>query len=272
MSIKTYKGFDKDVKCRGFQYEVGKEYEEERASACSCGFHACEMPLEVFKYYSPGEQSRYCEVQQDGDLSKHSDDTKVASTKIKIGAEIGIAGIVKAQVEYVKERTAETNEHHSTGDWSANSATGDWSANSATGYGSANSATGDWSANSATGDRSANSATGDRSVNSATGHRSANSATGHRSANSATGYGSANISTGIECSNAGMGERNISAAWGKGSKCKGSVGSFLVVSEWGEWDGEKYPFVAAKMVEVDGKRIKADTWYTLKNGKVTKCD
>ena len=65
-----------------------------------------------------------------------------------------------------------------------------------------------------------------------------------------------------------MGERNISVAWGKDSKCKGSVGSFLVLSEWEEWDGEKYPLVSAEMVHVDGKRYKADTWYTLKNGKV----
>ena len=226
MSIKTYKGFDKDLKCRGFQYEIGKEYEEEKASACSCGFHACEMPIEVFGYYAPAE-SRYCEVEQDGELSRHGDDTKVASTKIKIGAEIGIAGIVKAQFEYVKERANDSNEHHSTGDWSANSATGS---------------------------------------------RSANSATGDGSANSATGYGSANISTGVACSNAGMGEHNISAAWGKDSKCKGSVGSFLVLSEWGNWDGDKYPFIGAKMVKVDGKKIKADTWYTLKNGKVIKAE
>ena len=253
-TIKTYKGFDKDLKCRGFQYEIGKEYEEEQASACNCGFHACEMPIEVLGYYEPGKQSRYCEVEQSGDLSRHSDDSKVASTKIKIGAEIGIPGIIKAQVEYVKERATETKEHHSTGSRSANSATGDWSANSATG---------DWSANSATGSRSANSATG---------YGSANSATGYGSANSATGYGSANVSTGTECENAGMGERNISVAWGKGSKCKGSVGSFLVLSEWDGWDGEKYPFIGAKMVKVDGKRYKADTWYALKNGKVVEVE
>jgi hypothetical protein len=225
MSIKTYKGFDKDLKCRGFQYEIGKEYEEKEASACNCGFHACEMPIEVLGYYEPGKQSRYCEVEQSGDLSREGSDSKVASTKIKIGAEIGIPGIVKAQFEYVKERAKESNRHHSTGYWSANSATGSRSANSATG---------DWSANSA------------------------------------TGYGYANISTGFDCSNAGLGERNISVAWGKDSKCKGSVGSFLVLSEWGEFDGEKYPFIGAKMVHVDGKRYKADTWYELRNGKVVK--
>ena len=288
--IKSYKGFDKDLKCRGFQYEVGKEYEEPTARACSSGFHACEMPIEVLSYYEPGKGSRYCEVEQSGKISKHNEDSKVASSKIKIGAEIGIPGLVKAQIEYVKERTTPSGEHHSTGDWSANSATGDWSANSATGsrsansatgsrsansatgYGSANSATGDWSANSATGDWSANSATGYGSANSATGDWSANSATGSRSANSATGYGSANVSTGIECSNDAAGERNIAVAWGPDSRCKGILGCFLVLSEWGTWDGDKHPFFGAKMVEVDGNNIKPDTWYTLKNGKIVICE
>jgi hypothetical protein len=67
-----------------------------------------------------------------------------------------------------------------------------------------------------------------------------------------------------------MGDRNISVAWGKDSKCKGSVGSFLVLSEWAAWDGEKYPLIGAKMVKVDGKRYKADTWYELTGGKIIK--
>ena len=271
-TIVAYKGFDKDLKCRGFQYEVGKEYEEPDAKACEKGFHACEMPLDVLYYYEPGKQSRYCVVEQSGVISKHSDDSKVASSKIKIGAEIGIPGLVKAQIEYVREKTEPSGKHHATGYRSANSATGEWSANSATGYGSANSATGEWSANSATGDWSANSATGDWSANSATGYGSANSATGSRSANSATGYGSANISTGIECSNNAAGERNIAVAWGKDNKCKGAIGCFLVLSEWGNWDGHKYPFIGAKMVEVDVKTYKPDTWYTLKNGEIVEVE
>ena len=207
--IKSYKGFDKDLKCRGFQYEVGKEYEEPTARACSSGFHACEMPIEVLSYYEPGKGSRYCEVEQSGKISKHNEDSKVASSKIKIGAEIGIPGLVKAQIEYVKERTTPSGEHHSTG------------------YGSAN---------------------------------------------SATGYGSANVSTGIECSNDAAGERNIAVAWGPDSRCKGILGCFLVLSEWGTWDGDKHPFFGAKMVEVDGNNIKPDTWYTLKNGKIVICE
>ena len=106
--MKSYKGFDKDLKCRGFQYEVGKEYECEDAVACETGFHACEKPLDVLAYYPPAS-SRYCEVEQGGKTDANSDDSKVASTKIKIGAEIGIPGLVKAQIEYVKAHT--TTEH-----------------------------------------------------------------------------------------------------------------------------------------------------------------
>ena len=98
----NYKGFDKDLKCRGFQYEIGKEYETKKAKACECGFHACEFPLDVFRCYEPSE-SRYCEVEQGGDVD-NSESDMTCSTKIKINAEIGIAGIIKAAVEYIKER------------------------------------------------------------------------------------------------------------------------------------------------------------------------
>ena len=277
--MKAYKGFDENLKCRDFQYEIGKEYEEKTASLCNNGFHACEYPLDCFFYYSPAK-SRFCEVELEDNGERNSDDSKVCGTRIKIGAEIGIPGLVKAAIEYVTERAKPSNRHHTKGSRSANSATGYGSANSATGYGSANSATGDWSANSATGygsansatgSRSANSATGDWSANSATGDGSANSATGYGSANSATGYGSANVTTGSDSSNNGEGERNICVAWGKNNKCKGSVGSFLVLSEWGSWDGNKYPFIGATMVEVDGVNIKADTYYSLIDGKVVEC-
>ena len=108
--MKAYKGFDKDLKCRGFQYEIGKEYEEPEAIVCNRGFHACEEPIDVLKYYEPGKGSRYCEVEQDGQLSRSDEDSKIASTKLKVVGEIGIPGIVKAQIEYVKSRC--TNEHN----------------------------------------------------------------------------------------------------------------------------------------------------------------
>ena len=145
-AVKSYKGFNKDMTCRGFQYEEGKEYEEESVEVCDHGFHACEYPLDCLNYYSPNE-SVYHEVEQSGEIQKHNDDTKVASTKIKIGAEISIAGLVKAAIEYTVKRVnkeAESDENHgassATGDYGASSATGNCGASSATGYKGASSA------------------------------------------------------------------------------------------------------------------------------------
>ena len=146
----NYKGMDKDMKCRGFQYEVGGEYETDEAKACECGFHACEYPLDVFNYYPPAG-SRFFEVEQSGSISKSDEDTKVASTKIKIGAELSIAGMVKAAVEYTKERCTQNDGDKATGYQGAASATGGQGAASATGYQGAASATGYQGAASATG-------------------------------------------------------------------------------------------------------------------------
>lgn len=126
--IKSYKGFNKDMTCRGFQYEEGKEYEESNALVCENGFHACEYPLDCLGYYSLSK-SVYHEVEQSGKLSKESDDTKVASTKIKIGAKLSIAGLVEAAIEYTKERVkpeADSDDYKG-----ASSATGDYGASSA---------------------------------------------------------------------------------------------------------------------------------------------
>lgn len=109
-TITSYKGFDKDLKCRGFQFEVGNEYEEQNVKVCESGFHACEVPLDVFNYYPPANGTRYCVVEQSGELCRDNDNSKVASGKIKIGAEIGIPGLVKAHIEYVKKHC--TNEHN----------------------------------------------------------------------------------------------------------------------------------------------------------------
>ena len=107
--MKMYKGFDKDLKCRDFQYEIGKTYEEPTADLCNRGFHACERPLDVFKYYAPGKTSRYCEVDLDDVSNQMDDDSKRCGKKIAVKAEIGIAGLVKAQIQYVQEHT--TMEH-----------------------------------------------------------------------------------------------------------------------------------------------------------------
>ena len=103
--IKAYKGFDKDLKCRNFQYEIGKEYETDNAKVCECGFHACEYPLDVFGYYPPA-RNRFCEVEQSGVITRKEE--KHSSTRIKISAELNIAGLCKAAIDYTRSRC--TNE------------------------------------------------------------------------------------------------------------------------------------------------------------------
>ena len=126
----VYKGTDKDMKCRGFQFDLGKEYVEEEAKLCDKGFHGCEYPLDVFAHYAPAD-SRFFVADLDGVTDEEKGDSKRAGTKIKLRAEIGIAGIVKAAVEYIKER-AESSDNQ-TGDCSAATNTGNCSAATNTG-------------------------------------------------------------------------------------------------------------------------------------------
>ena len=241
--IKSYKGFNRDLTCRGKQYEVGKEYEEDRAQSCECGMHACEYPLDCFSYYDPAH-SVYYEVEQSGDLSRRGDDSKVASTKMKIGAEINIAGMVKASINYIRERIKEEK-----------GSDDDCGASSATGYKGASSATGNYGVSSATGECGASSATGDYGASSATGNCGASSATGYKGASSAKD------------------PESIAIAWGYKGRVSGVKGSFLVLADWeGDeseyWKPDSWKLKGAKMVRVDGEHIKENTWYTMRNGKI----
>ena len=144
--MKAYKGFNNKLQCREFQYKVGETYEEEKAELCSCGFHACEAPLDVFGYYPPAD-SRYCEVELEDVSEKTSEDSKRCARKISIGAEIGIKGIVEAGVKFIMDKVDWNGAKESnTGDGSAATNTGDRSAATNTGYGSAATNTGDRSA------------------------------------------------------------------------------------------------------------------------------
>ena len=151
MGKTMYEGFDKDLKCRGYQYEEGKEYVHEgEVKACEGGFHACENPFEVFDFYAPNEFHRFCEVEGSG--KEYKQDKKSSFEKIKIVAEIGLGGLIKAGVKFCLDRVKWTDESSATGCCSGASATGDYSGASATGFCSGASATGDCSGASATGD------------------------------------------------------------------------------------------------------------------------
>ena len=271
----VYKGTDKGMKCRGFQFDIGKEYVEEEAKLCDKGFHGCEYPLDVFAYYAPAD-SRFFVADLDGVTDEEAeDDSKRAGTKIKLRAEIGIAGIVKAAVEYIKER-AESSDNQ-TGDRSAATNTGDQSAATNTGYYSAATNTGDqsaatntgyYSAATNTGDRSAATNTGNQSAATNTGYYSAATNTGNRSAATNTGNQSAATNTGDQSAATVDGKESIAIVTGVDSKASGAIGCWLVLTERGGWNGNTYPIKEVRAVKVDGEIIKPGVFYKLENGEV----
>ena len=217
MGKTMYKGFDKDLKCRGYQYEEGKEYVHGgEVKACEGGFHACENPFDVFDFYAPNEFHRFCEVEGSGKEDKQN--KKSSFEKIKIVAEIGLGGLIKAGVKFCLDRVKWTDESSATGDCSGASATGDYSGASAT---------------------------------------------GNCSGASATGYKSG----------ASAGKGSVALSVGRYARAKGSIGSWIVLTQChkSEEDGQDY-IDLVKVAEVDGERIKADTWYTLREGKFVIAD
>ena len=285
--IHSYKGFDKDLKCRGFAYEIGKDYEQHGSvKCCENGFHACEFPLDVFNYYAPGGNSRYCTVTQSGVTHKKGGDSKVASSKIHIEREIGLDGIIKAGVKFILDKVNWKNQKESnTGNYSAATNTGDYSAATNTGNQSAATNTGDYSAATNTGDQSAATNTGDQSAATNTGNQSAATNTGDYSAATNTGYHSAATNTGnysaatntgdySAATNTGdysaakvSGKESIAIVTGKDSKAAGALGDWIVITERGKWNGDTYPIKEVKAFKVDGEKIKADTFYKLVDGE-----
>ncbi|VEE78682.1 DUF7666 domain-containing protein [Pseudomonas aeruginosa] len=228
--VTAYKGFKQDLTCRGYQFEIGGTYKHEgEVEACASGFHSCEYPLDVFGYYAPGE-SRFAIVKASGQLSRHDDDSKIASATLVVEAEISMPTMISRAIDWIMARldssveqtvvgdtasnTGDYSAASNTGDQSAASNTGNYSAASNTGYQSAASNTGDYSAASNTGNRSAASNTGDYSAASNTGYRSAASNTGNRSAASNTGDYSAASNTGYRSAASNTGNRSAASNTG----------------------------------------------------------
>ena len=216
--IKSYKGFNADLTCRGFQYEVGKEYNHTGAvSACNSGFHACENPIDVLGFYPPcddnGRPRRYCEVEQSGNIDRGND--KICSSRLRVVAEIGIEGLIKAGVKFILDKV----------NWKG-------------------------AKESNTDDRSVATNTGDLSAATNTGDLSAATNTGNRSAASVEG------------------KESIAIVTGRHSRAKGAKGCWLVLTERAD-DGH---ILCVKAAEVDGVKIKADTWYKLIDGQFTECN
>ena len=245
--MKAYKGFNKDMTCRGFQYEIGKEYETDAADLCRIGFHACENPLDCFSHYAPAT-SRYCEVEIEDNGQRSPEDSKVVGKKIKIGAELSTEQICKLHFEYVRSRCdpAKTN---AAGDRESASA-GKFGIASAGRYGSASAG----------------------EYGSASAGWSGSASAGEYGSASAGWYGSASAGDGGVSASRGSssaGENGVAAARGKHAKVRGGIGSVLVVCVEKK---DSYEIAEWKAAVVDGERIRPDTWYTVENGEFKEAD
>ena len=263
--IIAYKGFNTDLTCLDFQFQIGETYTHEgKVEACASGFHACENPMDVFNYYSP--TSRFAIVECSGEISKESNvDSKIACGSIHIKAEIGLPTLISKAVDLILSKIKwETAKKSNTGDYSAATNTGNRSAATNTGDQSAATNTGDRSAATNTGDRSAATNTGNRSAATNTGDQSAATNTGDRSAATNTGDRSAATNTGNRSAAEVTGAHSIAAALGYSSKAKaGESGAIVCV-----YRNDDYELIHIRASKVGDNGIEAGKWYTLdENGE-----
>ena len=243
--LTTYKGTDKDMKCHGgFQYELGKMYTDDGAIRCGGrGFHSCKAPLDVFRYFAPNK-SRYFACLVGGTVDEDTADSKIASSELELKAEIGIPGLVKAHIEYVKAHTTTEHTDHK------QATAGDYGAATAGDRGAATA-----------GDRGAATA-GDRGAATA-GDRGAATA-GDCGAATAGDCGAATSRGSVT-----VGVNGTGLVRGNGVKIRGGLGAILVIAEEEE---NSYDLAHWKAVVVDGKTVKADTWYKLMNGELVEAE
>ena len=309
--LKAIKGFDKRLRCRGFQYEVGKEYQEPVAELCLKGFHACENPLDTFRYYPPTD-SRYCEVEIDDNGQRNSENSKVCGEKIKIVSEIGLDGVIKAGAQFIFELCKGSAEDHASGvsgnaaasgwsgnaaasGWSGNAAASGWSGNAAASGERGNAAASGWRGNAAaSGERGTAAASGWSGNAAASGERGTAAASGERGNAAASGESGNAAASGVSGNAAASGERGTAAASGvRGTATAtgrdgraSALGEQCIAVAWGNnslakgalgnWivvsERASYGIVDAKLARVDGEIIKADTWYTLRRGEIVEVE
>ena len=229
--MKAYKGFDKNMRCRGFQFKEGKTYKEERAELCKAGFHACENPIDVFQYYAPGK-SVFREVELEDVSEMREKDSKVCGKKIKIGAEISLRDMIRAGVKI----DIQTAKAATSGNYSHAATSGDSSPAATSGY-------------------SSHAATSGNSSPAATSGDSSHAATSGNYSPAAT-----------------SGKESIAAAIGRNYKAKSTIGNWIVLAEYGEWNGEAYPVLCVRCGKIDGEALKPDVWYKLEHGEFTEVE
>ena len=233
--IIAYKAMDRNMQCRGKQYEVGKTYHEDKADCCHAGMHACENPLDVLHYYPLKDSPRFFEVECGGNVDKSEEDSKLACTELTVKGEVNFAGLVKATVNAVFNRV-KGKEPFSSGDYSTAGSSGDYSTAGSSGYCSTAGSSGDYS--------------------------TAGSSGYYSTAGSSGNYSTAAV-TGAYCSAKADGKDSIAVVNGACGKACGALGCYLVLTEYDD-DGN---MMWAKMAKVDGASVKENVWYTLKNGE-----
>ena len=233
--IIAYKAMDKNMQCRGKQYEVGKTYHEDKADCCHAGMHACENPLDVLHYYPLKDSPRFFEVECGGSVDKSEEDSKLACTELTVKGEVNFAGLVKATVNAVFNRVNGKEPFSS-------------------GYSSTAGSSGNYSTAGSSGNYSTAGSSGYSSTAGSSGYYSTAGSSGNYSTAAATG---------AYCSAKADGKDSIAVANGAHSKARGAMGCYLVLTEYDN-NGN---MLWAKMEKVDGTHIKENVWYTLKNGE-----
>ena len=256
--IKSYKGFDSSLSCRGFQYEVGKEYEMGgRIECCERGFHACESPLEVFDHYDM-LKSRFAEVEQSGIIDREEDSTKVCSSRIKIKAELKLADIINIGVEWLKDITSPSKVKTD----SSLSDNGERKKQIGSSGDSAQiGSSGDSAKIGSSGDSAQIGSSGDYAQIGSSGYSAKIGSSGDYAQIGSSGYSAQIDSTGTD---------SVIMCAGYKSKAKAKIGSWITLAEWVycEEKGRQVP-VCVKTEYVDGENIKADTYYQLIGGVFT---
>nr|DAI37355.1 MAG TPA: hypothetical protein [Caudoviricetes sp.] len=251
--IIAYKAMDKNMQCRGKQYEVGKTYHEDKADCCHAGMHACENPLDVLHYYPLKDSPRFFEVECGGNVDKSEEDSKLACTELTVKGEVNFAGLVKATVNAVFNRV-KGKEPFSSGRYSTAGSSGDFSTAGSSGDFSTAGSSGRYSTAGSSGYSSTAGSSGDSSTAGSSGRYSTAGSSGDYSTAAATGD---------YCSAKADGKDSIAVVNGACGKACGALGCYLVLTEYDD-DGN---MLWAKMEKVDGAHIKENFWYTLKNGE-----
>ena len=270
--ITAYKGFDKDFKCRGFQYEVGKDYKMDGdIQCCKRGFHACESPFEVFDYYDM-LSSRFAVVELSGTIDKEKKSTKICSSNIKIKAELNIADIVKLGIEWIKDITlspkagGDIGLNDNSGDSALIGSSDDYAKIGSSGNFAKIGSSGDYAKIGSSGYAKIGSSGDYAKIGSSGDFAQIGSSGNYAQIGSSGDYAQIGSSGDFAQINS-TGEHSVIMAAGYNSIVKASLGSWITLAEWEINDDSNSIPICVKTEKVDGRRIKADTYYRLVNGE-----